>query len=159
MKETTAFILRFADYTVVESGCWEATVSYHKRPRAHIGGKNMLLARLICFAEHGDPPNDKCQAAHNCHNRCCVNPDHIEWQSRERNNADQSEESIRKRLAGSKAGAQASYEASGKKLPKGIYYREGRGYIARIFAEGRSRWGGPYGTLSSAVKWLESQRA
>lgn len=158
MKDTTAFILRFAEYTVTESGCWEASIRSlnEGRPRALIGSRRMPLARLVCFAEHGDPPSVEYHASHNCHNKACIRPDHIEWQTPEYNSTDHSDEAIAKRQAGARKGALSVYEASGKEYPMGIRYKEGRGYVARVSVNGKVKHGGPYGTLKAAVRWVES---
>lgn len=49
--------------------------------------------RLSCILAHGDPPSDDHEAAHSCGNGKdgCVNPRHLSWQTRSRNQKDRRE--------------------------------------------------------------------
>lgn len=38
--------------------------------------------RVMCEIVHGAPPAPGLEAAHSCHNKGCVNPDHLSWETR-----------------------------------------------------------------------------
>lgn len=38
--------------------------------------------RVMCELVYGPPPTPGLEAAHSCHNRGCVNPDHLSWETR-----------------------------------------------------------------------------
>lgn len=42
-------------------------------------GETIRANRLMCALRHGPPPTSKHEAAHNCGNERCVNPDHLRW--------------------------------------------------------------------------------
>jgi hypothetical protein len=42
-------------------------------------GKMDGAHRVACALAHGEPPPGKNMALHTCHNRLCVNPDHLYW--------------------------------------------------------------------------------
>ena len=50
--------------------------------------KNMVAHRVVCRLAHGEPPPDKPQATHSCHNKWCINPRHLRWGSAKDNAAD-----------------------------------------------------------------------
>lgn len=53
-------------------------------------GKIVQVSRLMCTAAHGQPPSDNYEAAHNCGkgHEGCVHPGHLEWKTKEQNEAD-----------------------------------------------------------------------
>jgi hypothetical protein len=53
-------------------------------------GTTMLASRVMCLLAHGEPPQPNSQAAHDCGNPICVNPNHIRWDSPAGNAADRS---------------------------------------------------------------------
>ncbi len=48
-------------------------------PRFKHEGRMVLANRYVCGLTHGDPPSSDMHAAHTCHQRACVNPQHIRW--------------------------------------------------------------------------------
>lgn len=48
---------------------------------------NTTASRVVCKLAHGQPPSPKMEAAHTCHNGHlgCVNPNHLEWQTKRKN--------------------------------------------------------------------------
>jgi hypothetical protein len=57
-------------------------------PRIRFEGKSRHATRIMCLLAHGEPPEGKPEAAHNCGNARCVNPSHLEWKSSAGNAAD-----------------------------------------------------------------------
>ncbi len=52
-----------------------------KRPMVWVTGEGgFAAARVVAQHTHGPPPYVWYQASHLCHDRCCVNPDHIIWE-------------------------------------------------------------------------------
>lgn len=51
---------------------------------ANVGGKGLLVSRIMCEHRNGPAPADKPDAAHECGNghEGCVNPWHLVWKSR-----------------------------------------------------------------------------
>jgi len=54
----------------------------------YYGAKADVASRVICRLKHGSKPFPEAQAAHNCGNRSCVNPNHIEWKTPKQNSDD-----------------------------------------------------------------------
>lgn len=61
-------------------------------PYAHVKGYgrigNYLLTRNVCFANFGEPPTPRSQAAHSCGNPPCINWRHLRWATAIENAAD-----------------------------------------------------------------------
>lgn len=53
-------------------------------------GVQRNASRAMCYAAHGDPPDEKYQAAHSCGNGSggCVNPRHLRWATVSENHLD-----------------------------------------------------------------------
>jgi len=58
--------------------------------RVSFYGKIEWAHRRMCFLAHGEPPSPAHEAAHSCGNgnRGCVNPRHLSWQTKTRNQLD-----------------------------------------------------------------------
>lgn len=57
--------------------------------RRMTGGRTIGFAhRVMCELAHGAPPTPKHEAAHECDNRGCVNPNHLVWKTRSGNQLD-----------------------------------------------------------------------
>ncbi len=54
----------------------------------HINGKVQRVHRYVCKAVHGEPPDERPQAAHKCGNTSCCNPKHLKWCNQVENEAD-----------------------------------------------------------------------
>lgn len=63
--------------------CVPWPLSIDTRGYGHFGfkGKLLIASRFMCELTHGPAPSTKHQAAHSCHNRKCVNPNHIAWET------------------------------------------------------------------------------
>lgn len=57
-------------------------------PIADLEGKQMHAARILCILQFGPPPEGYVDAAHRCGVRGCINPAHVYWASRQRNQLD-----------------------------------------------------------------------
>lgn len=51
-------------------------------------GRPSPASRVMCILAHGMPSDPKLEAAHNCNNPICVNPNHLRWATRKENAAD-----------------------------------------------------------------------
>lgn len=60
-------------------GYGQVTVGENKIKKAH---------RLMCEMANGKAPTLKHEAAHSCGNRSCVNPGHLAWKTRPKNQAE-----------------------------------------------------------------------
>lgn len=55
---------------------------------AVVGGVQKRASRWMCILAHGEPSNEKLEAAHSCGNATCVNPQHLRWATSTENYAD-----------------------------------------------------------------------
>jgi len=67
---------------------WSHTLNPTGYPSITLNRLTQRVNRLVCKRVHGDPPTPAHQAAHNCGNRKCINPHHLEWKTRKENEAD-----------------------------------------------------------------------
>lgn len=73
-------------FEVDASGCWNWTVTVNQKGygRMWTGSRTMVAHRFAYELVNGPVP-DGLDAAHLCHNRRCVNPDHIKAMTRSEN--------------------------------------------------------------------------
>ena len=72
-------------------GCidWPFSVGMYGYPRHTRNRFGTTVAhRVVCIIHHGPPPFEGAEAAHECGNKRCVNPDHISWKTKLENNHD-----------------------------------------------------------------------
>ena len=69
-----------------ETGCWNYSKALNGDGRPAAATFGMPMFRAICWMRHGPPPSAEYHAAHVCHNRRCINPEHSEWQHPNVNN-------------------------------------------------------------------------
>lgn len=87
--ETIKFIRNVALQTRgLECLVWPFSRDQDGYSKASLGGKSTLVHRYICELVNGAPPSQKHEAAHNCGNRSCVNPNHLSWKTHTGNMAD-----------------------------------------------------------------------
>ncbi len=78
--------------------CWLWTGATRRTRRGRYGkfweggrhGRNLSPHRVVCYLMHGPPPTRSHEAGHTCpggENPLCCNPAHVEWQTREQNEA------------------------------------------------------------------------
>ena len=56
-----------------------------------LNGCSHSVHRLACEIVHGPPPTEDHEAAHNCGNSMCCNPQHVRWATHKENQADRIE--------------------------------------------------------------------
>jgi hypothetical protein len=67
-----------ADYIVVESGCWIWQLSVHAHGYGRVNRDGHAYAHRWYYERAKGPIPDGAHVHHTCHNRLCVNPDHLE---------------------------------------------------------------------------------
>ena len=60
-------------------------------------GTGTRASRAVAIIHHGNPPTKRHEAAHNCGNEWCVNPDHIRWATHTENLSDMIKHGTRRR--------------------------------------------------------------
>lgn len=73
-----------------ETGCidWPFALNGKGYGQLTVDYQNRLAHRESCRIAHGEPPSDEHQAAHNCGNSNCVNPNHVRWATPRENTHD-----------------------------------------------------------------------
>lgn len=77
----------------------------------NVAGKKTRAHRFVCELANGPPPGSDSEAAHNCGNAWCVNPDHLRWDTAKGNAEDRErhgtalrgEDMVRAKLTNSQA--------------------------------------------------------
>lgn len=69
---------------------WPFGKSIRGRGGVNFRGYCQPAPRVMCILAHGEPPSDKHEAAHKCHNghEGCVNPKHLYWATPSENRLD-----------------------------------------------------------------------
>lgn len=60
---------------------WPFSKRENGYPQIVVGYKRTTANRIICTLAKGPPENNSLQAAHECGNRACCNPNHISWKT------------------------------------------------------------------------------
>lgn len=53
-----------------------------------VKNKQYSAHRYVCLLAHGEPSPEQTDAAHNCGNSSCINPNHLRWATRKENWSD-----------------------------------------------------------------------
>jgi len=94
MKKRKSKLIEFCngvieDAELGDNNCiqWPFARFYSGYGKIAIKGKTTHAHRYICILAHGEPPDGKTDAAHNCGNghMGCVNPNHLRWATRKEN--------------------------------------------------------------------------
>lgn len=67
---------------------WPYALDGRGRPQLTVDKVHRVLARVLCEQEHGPPPSDSHEAAHNCGVHWCVNRHHLRWATTAENTQD-----------------------------------------------------------------------
>lgn len=72
-----------------QSSCWRWKIKgVSEKPALSFKGNSNFAAIFACYVSSGDKPFEDAQAAHQCGQSWCVNPEHISWLSAKENAAD-----------------------------------------------------------------------
>jgi hypothetical protein len=77
--EQIAYLKGLVGTQVTECIAWPYGKHWNGYGRVKDGKISRGAHRVVCRLAHGIPPSGKHHAAHKCHNRACVNPNHLRW--------------------------------------------------------------------------------
>lgn len=88
--EPSKFILAHVDYKGTDCLPWPFGRTRRGYGQLAHEGKQWRAHRLMCVLAHGQPPFEKAEATHSCHNghEGCVNPNHLRWKTHQENIAE-----------------------------------------------------------------------
>lgn len=133
-----------------QTGCWNYTGTLNKAGRPAASTFGMPMFRAICWMKNGPPPDETFHAAHVCHNRRCINPEHSEWQHPDVNNPrkEGSEYECTEQGVRVKMGRRRSNKGDGRVV---------EGWFARFTFGGKNYKSGAYYSKDSALHWARNK--
>ena len=137
---------------VSPSGCWEYQGRLDRNGRPADKPFGMPLFRFLVALRCGPPPSPEYHAAHKCHNRVCVNPEHGEWQTPDENNPKKHCDELGDKETVIVGGKTVTIKK--RRSNKG----DGRvitGWCAVFRVGNKSHKSGAYHSKSAAVSWAE----
>ena len=118
---------------------WEYSLDSHGYGRVTVNGSRWLAHRHAYAEAHGPIP-DGALVDHVCHNRACVNPDHLRLATRQQNNANR--------------GGATALSSTGA---RGVY-PDGDRFKVGVRSHGVLRFYGTFDTVEEASKVAERER-
>jgi hypothetical protein len=87
-------ITRFISKVEPQDGCWKWLGIFDLNGYGifKMKGRNRRAHRIALIMAIGQPTDIALQAAHTCHNRACVNPQHMRWATNKENMADKAKD-------------------------------------------------------------------
>lgn len=140
-----AFLRDHVDYIGEECVLWPFKAQYRQGyGSVWFEGRLTGAHRLMCRLAHGEPPAGF-EAAHACHNRLCVNPNHLRWSSRADNLAE-------RRVPHGECGATAKlHNGQVRKIREMVASGMSHGSIANEFGVARRT----ISAIASRTTWKE----
>lgn len=134
-------------YPDPNSGCfvWAGTTRPDGYALFSVKGRSILAARVAWELANGPVPKGM-EIRHKCHQRFCVNPDHLQLGTHAQNMAD---------MVLARRGRRGG-------LPYGVKKQNGRGWIGRVCLpgqKGRTVHLGTFDTIEDAAAAVEQRRA
>ena len=132
----------FSARTKWQDGCLVWTGSLNKKGYGHIrvDGTMVRAHRYAWQREHGEIPEGKI-IDHNCHNRACVNIDHLRLATYQENSANRS----------------GPENVSSKSGLRNVY-QDGSGWVVKVGKNGKRHYFGTYISLDRAKQVAEKAR-
>lgn len=85
--EAYAFLVAHVSYKGAECVNWPFALNQGYGV-VGVGKRTSNAHRVMCKLAHGEAPFKRADAAHECNNRSCINPNHLRWDTRAGNLAD-----------------------------------------------------------------------
>lgn len=122
MGETEAFLRSLVGHTGKACIEWPFSKTPKGYSWATVEGVQNHGHRWMCLLAHGEPPFPEAEVCHSCPKKDCVNPNHIRWDTRLANMADQYGQGTRVR---------------GTKIHKAVLSET---QVLAIYADKRTNW-------------------